>query len=120
MVIARPRQQVQAVEQASPGPTPIGDAFVASAIGVISAEKRVDAGQHPVNRSRPRLGFGLEQEVGSEHIGMDPRVPVVGWAVVGPGLDAEPCPVVHRPVRLQNPGVDFALDPVQNYGEFFG
>ncbi len=87
---------------------------------MIPGEKRVDTRQRTIDGGSPDLRVGLEEQVGGEDVGVDPGVPVIGRPSIGARCDAQPHPVIDRPVWFQDPRANFALDSIEDNRELSG
>ena len=102
-------QQFERLEQAGAGPSPVGRPFVAPAVGRVRPQERVEAAQDLVRERRPPSQVRFDEQRRGQHVGVDPRVPVVGPA--GARGESHPPPVVAGLVRRDHPALDLAGQP---------
>src|SRR4029453_14896655 len=83
-------QEIQTVEQAAPGATPITGPFVATAIRRIKLQETIEAAEHFVDSSNaPACVRSTEQRRG-QHAGRDPGRPIVRAVLRAGNIERHP------------------------------
>ena len=107
-------QQLQTVEQAGPGPTPIHRPFVATPVGRIEIHEHIHAAHDLVHRGHAPLVIGLKQQDAGQPVGIAPRVPIVDRVLAA--VPAHPPKIIAFETGSHDPPIDFKAQPFTQQG----